>query len=152
MLDAVLAWVHFVAIFAFTGCLFAEVLFYAQRLPAVTLARIARIDIAYGILTVAVVVSGIAHVMYSPKTPAFYVHDVLFWTKIGLFLTLGLFSIPPTVHFIRLRRAGSDAAGSLDIDAGTYRTVRACLVCEVILLLCIPLCAAFIARGYGFAG
>ena len=150
MLDAGLAWVHFVAIFAFTGCLFAEVFFYARTLPAATLARISRIDIGYGILTVAVIASGIAHVAYSPKTPAFYLHDTIFWTKIALFLTLGLFSIPPTLHFIRLRAAEADAASNVEIAARTYRTVRACMVCEVVLLLCIPLCAALMARGYGF--
>jgi len=39
LLDAILAWIHFVLIFGLVGCLFAEVFFYRDVLPASTFAR-----------------------------------------------------------------------------------------------------------------
>jgi putative membrane protein len=149
MLDALLAWAHFVSIFAFISCLLAEVFFYARTLSEQTLKRLARVDIAYGILVVAVVGTGIARVVFSPKTSAFYLHDGIFWTKMALFLAIGLLSIPPTIHFIRLRDAATDVKGTIEIAAGTYRTVRACMVCEVALMFFVPLCASLMAHGYG---
>jgi putative membrane protein len=150
MLDAIIAWLHFLAIFGFAACLFAEAAFYARSLPAQTLRRLSRIDIAYGILALAVIVTGVAHVIFSPKTPAFYLHDAIFWTKIGLFLTVGLLSIAPTVHLLRLRDASAQYSLPVEIDARTYRTMRLCMTSELVLLAFIPLCAAFMARGYGY--
>jgi putative membrane protein len=150
MLDAVLAWVHFVAIFAFSGCLFAECFFYARILPASTLERLGRIDLAYGLLTIVVIASGVAHAIYSPKTFAFYMHDAIFWAKMGLFVVVGLLSIAPTMHLITLRGAQMGDASPVTIADRTYRVMRACLITEVGLLLCIPLCAALMARGFGY--
>ena len=150
MLDAVLAWLHFIAIFAFSACLFAEAFFYAPTLPAATLARLGRIDTAYGLLTIVVIASGIARLLYSPKTPGFYMHDVIFWTKMGLFVVVGLISIAPTIHFLRLRKATPRADGSIDIEPATYRTMRACLVAEISVFLFIPLCASLMAHGFGY--
>jgi putative membrane protein len=150
MLDATLAWLHFLAIFGFTACLFAEAAFYARSLPPQTLRRLSSIDAAYGILALAVIVTGVAHLIFSPKTPAFYLHDAIFWTKIGLFLAVGLISIVPTVHLLRLRGASAQYSLPVEIEDRTYRSMRLCLTCELVLLAFIPLCAAFMARGYGY--
>ena len=61
--------------------------------------------------------------IYSPKTPAFYLHDEIFWIKMTLFLAVGLVSIAPTMHFIRLSRATPDA-GVVIIEERTYATIR----------------------------
>jgi uncharacterized membrane protein len=92
MLDAILAWVQFITIFAFNGCLFAEVFFHAKAVPVATLA------------------------------------------------------------LIRIRLTAPNAAGLIEVAERSHRLVRACMICEVVLLLFIPLCAALMARGYGYAG
>ena len=50
MLDAILAWIHFMLIFALSGTLFAEFFFYQRSLTTTTLQRLQRVDAAFGIL------------------------------------------------------------------------------------------------------
>jgi putative membrane protein len=147
--DSIAAWVHFMCIFAMVGTLFAEAFFYQPTLAVATLKRLQRVDIAFGILAGTVVASGIARIYISPKTPAFYMHDTIFWTKMALFVTLGLISIAPTMHLIRLGRQ-APADGAVQIPPQSYATIRRLLTLEIVLLLFIPLCATLMAHGYGY--
>jgi uncharacterized membrane protein len=65
----------------------------------------------------------------------------------GLFVTLGLLSIPPTIHYLRIR-GRADASGVVTVDEGGYRRTWAVLGVEVGLLACIPLLATLLANGY----
>ena len=150
MLDAILAWIHFMFIFALSGTVFAEAFFYQQTLAVATLQRLQRTDIAFGILAAFVLVSGILRVVYSPKTPSFYVHDTIFWTKIALFAALGIASIAPTMHYLALNKA-TPVDGAIAVPESTYKTIRALLTLEIVLLLLIPLCASLMAHGYGYS-
>ena len=145
--DAILAWVHFVLIFALAGCLFAEVFFYRDVLPSSTFERLRRVDLAYGILAGAVVLSGIARVVYSPKTAAYFLHNPIFWTKISLFVAVALLSIPPTLHYLRIS-SSAQPDGTVRIERRAYAITRTLLFVQVGLLLLIPLCAALMARGF----
>lgn len=71
LVDALLAWIHFVFIFRLCGCLFAEALFYRSAFARATLDRLRTVDAAYGILAGAVVASGVARVIFSPKGAVF---------------------------------------------------------------------------------
>lgn len=149
MLDAVLAWVHFACIFGLVGCLFAEAFFYRQVIPATTFERLRGVDRWYGIMAGAVVVSGILRVTFSPKTPSYYMHDWIFWTKIALFVVVGLLSIPPTIHYLR-SAAYAEPDGTVRIPAAVYGRTRLLLNVQVGLLFLIPLCASFMAHGFGY--
>lgn len=149
--DALLAWTHFVLVFGLCGCLLAEALFYRAELGREVLARLRSVDLAYGILAGVVVLSGIASVLYSPKGAAFYLHNPIFWTKMGLFGLVALLSIPPTLHFLALGRTAAAPDGTVRVARRTYAAMRAYLIAELALLLLIPCCAAFMARGFGLA-
>jgi putative membrane protein len=149
MLDAILAWIHFMLIFALSGTLFAEFFFYQRSLTATTLLRLQRVDAAFGILAGLVIVSGILRVIYSPKTPAYFLHDSFFWTKMVLYVTVGLISIAPTRHYLSLRSAPV-VGGIVTIPENGYAATRRWLTLEVVLLLFIPLCASLMAHGYGY--
>jgi putative membrane protein len=147
LLDALLAWVHYVLIFGLVGCLFAEAFFYRDVLPAPTFARLRGVDRWYGILAGLVVLSGIARVVYSPKTAAYFLHNPIFWTKMSLFVAVALLSIPPTIHYLRIGTA-AQPDGTIQVERGAYVRTRTLLNLQVGLLLFIPLCAALMARGF----
>jgi putative membrane protein len=149
MLDVILAWIHFMFIFGLVGTLFAEFFFYQRTLRVEALQRLQRVDLAYGVIAAGVIASGVARVIYSPKTAAFYMHDTIFWTKMTLFLTVGLVSIIPTRHFLRLSLI-EPVDGAITAPEATYVTMRRILAVEVVLLLFIPLCATLMAHGYGY--
>ena len=147
LVDALLAWVHYVLIFALSECLFAEIVFYRRELDRATLVRLQRVDLAYGILAGSIVASGLARVFFSPKGAAYYAHNPVFWTKMGLFVALGLLSIAPTLHFVRLAK-GAASDGTVRVAARAFAATRGYLAAEIALLLLLPLCAAFMARGF----
>jgi putative membrane protein len=147
LLDALLAWLHFLCIFALVGTLLAELAFYRRRMDVARITQLARIDMFYGISAGVVVLSGILRVTFGLKGAAFYLHNPIFWTKMGLFAALGLLSIPPTIHYLRIR-SRADASGAVSVDEGGYRRTWAVLGIEVGLLACIPLLGTLLAHGY----
>jgi putative membrane protein len=72
----------------------------------------------------------------------------IFWAKIGVFVIVGLLSIPPTMQIIRWRRAASaDAAFVPALPEVQF--VRRYMHCEGAVFFTIPIFAALMARGYG---
>jgi len=74
----------------------------------------------------------------------------VFWTKVVLFAIVGLMSIKPTRAFLRWRKAqAADAAfapGEKEI-----RSIRKTLMTEIHIFALLPIAAAAMARGYGYA-
>jgi len=145
-LEALLAWLHFVCIFALVGTLISEVALYRRHMDLARLMTLRRVDAWYGISAGLVVISGILRVAFGVKGAAFYLHNPIFWTKMGFFIALGLLSIPPTIHYIRLA-SRADASGAVTVDDGGYRRMWVLLGVELVLLACIPLWAALLAAG-----
>jgi len=143
MLDLSLAIAHHLLIFGIFGIICAE--FWAVRpgVTSATVARIASIDLWYGILAAAVIVVGFCRAIFAAKGWAYYSHNAFFWAKLLDFAVIGILSVPPTVKFIRWRRSGT-VPGDPDI-----RTVRRYLHAELALFVFLPIFAAAMARGYG---
>jgi putative membrane protein len=147
LLDALLAWLHFLCIFTLVGALFAELVLYRREMSVARLTQLQRIDNLYGIAAGLVIISGVLRVTLGLKGAAFYVHNPIFWTKMGFFVVVALLSIPPTVHYLRLRR-GVDASGTVVVPDRPYRNMWALLGAETALLACIPLFATMLTHGY----
>ena len=143
MLDLVLTIGHHVLIFAIFGILFAEFWILRSDLSPATAARIASIDLWYGVFAGAVVVIGFCRAIFAAKGWTYYSHNVYFWMKIAIFAAVGLLSLPPTFEFIRWRKLAV-APGESEIKA-----VRRYLHVEVALFMLLPIFAAAMARGYG---
>ena len=86
---------------------------------------------------------------YFEKGPAYYWHDVFFLVKFGAFIVAALISIYPTVTFLSWRK--SLQSGTVpQIAAARTQRVRLCLMLELTAIVVILLCAAFMARGFGY--
>ncbi len=147
LLDALLAWLHFLCIFTLVGALVAELVLYRREMSLVRLTQLQRIDSLYGISAGLVVISGVLRVTLGLKGASFYMHSPIFWTKMGLFLVVAFLSIPPTIHYLRLKRR-VNAAGAVTVPDGPYRNMWALLTGEAVLLACIPLLATLLTHGY----
>ena len=144
--DALLAYAHFLCIFALASLLTAELVILRKTLPADLLRRLRLVDRWYGIVAGLVIVSGLLRLNLGLKGADFYVHNPVFWTKMGLFLCVGLISIAPTVTYIRWDRR-LEADGSIALGDAEYARVRGLVLVQVGVFVFIPLCAAFMARG-----
>ncbi len=146
--DALLAWAHFLAIFTLASLLACEIALLRDALPADRVRRLQTVDRWYGIVAALVIASGLGRLFLGPKGAAFYAHNPIFWTKMGLFAAVALISIVPTVAFLRwsARRAPD---GSVQLVAGEFGRLRGLLWLQVAVFAFIPLCAALMARGIG---
>jgi len=90
-------------------------------------------------------------VTYFEKGPGYYWHDVFFLIKFGAFLVAALVSIYPTVTFLSWNRVLKTGVAP-EVPLRQTRYVRMCLMLELTAILIILLCAALMARGFGYFG
>ena len=151
ILDAFLAVIHHLCVFGLFVILAAEMTLVRPGISAETVMRVVRIDGLYGILAGLTLVAGGLRVFYAAKGAAFYTHNPVFWIKLGLFLVIGLLSIPPTLNYIRWRKALRSNRNALP-DAAVIQTTRKLIHIELALLFLLPILAAMMARGIGITG
>ncbi len=143
MLDLILAIAHHLLIFTIFGVLFAEFMLVRRGMDLAAVRRVAAIDGAYGAAAGLVVVVGFCRAIFAAKGWAYYSHNLFFWAKLATFAVIGLLSVPPTIAFLRWRRA------SLAPDDAQVADVRRYLHIEVALFALLPIFAAAMARGFG---
>ena len=144
-----MAFLHHVAAFTVVAALAVEVALFKPPLTATQAFRLLRTDMIFGISAGVVLVVGLLRVTYFEKGPGSYWHDAFFLIKFGAFLAAALISIYPTITFLSWRR-GLAAAAAPEISASQARRVRMCLMLELTAILLILLCAALMARGFGY--
>lgn len=151
MSDLLLAVGHHVLVFALAGILAYEIGVVRVDMSARAGASVARVDLWYGILAVAIIVVGFTRATVAAKGWGYYSVNAFFWAKIATFAVVGLLSIGPTVIFIRWRRA-AQATPAFTPSREDIRRVRRFLWAEVAFFALIPIFAAAMARGYGIIG
>ena len=57
-------------------------------------------DIVYGVAGLILLISGILRVIYFGQGSEFYTHNPILWTKVGIFIFVGLLSLYPTITYI----------------------------------------------------
>ena len=142
-LDLTLAILHHFFIFALFGVLSAELVIVRRGIDAAVVARVVPIDACYGVLAALIIIVGFCRAIFAAKGWAYYEHNAFFWAKLGTFAVIGLLSVPPTLAYLRWRRAGGSPS-----DEAVART-RRFLWLEVVLFALLPAFAAAMARGYG---
>ena len=113
---------------------------------AAALRRLARFDLLYGVSALLVLAAGFSRAAWGAKGWAFYAGNPAFWIKIGLFVLIGLLSIPPT---LTIRRWRGVAVGGASIAVADTKRLRRWLDAELVALVLIPVFAALMARGIG---
>jgi putative membrane protein len=148
--DWALASLHHLAIFTLAATLAAELAILTIDIDAKAIARLARIDMFYGLSAIVVVIAGIARVIWGAKGYEYYLANHIFWTKMALFVIVGLLSIGPTIRYLAwVRRLRTESAFRPEVSQ--VARLRAYLWAEAAFFLAIPVAAAAMARGYGLA-
>lgn len=139
------AWLHYLSVFVLFSTLVVEHLLFRPQLDAATAKRIGMVDAIYGISAGAVLITGFVRMAYE-KGFAFYMQHWAFYALFILFVIVGLISIYPTVIYLRWRRDVREGRAPV-IDADTARRITIILRAELLLVLIMPLLAAWMARG-----
>lgn len=143
MLDLVLAIGHHLLVFGIFGVLMVEFALVCPGMNLASLRWVARADLSYGVMAGMIIVVGFARAIWAAKGWDYYSHNLFFWSKLAVFLLIGVLSIGPTIAFLKWRR---DAHAPTETEVFA---VRRLLWCELALFALLPAFAAAMARGYG---
>jgi putative membrane protein len=145
--DLHLAIAHHLLIFILFGILVGELVLVRKGMSGADAARVASIDIWYGIVALLIVAAGFTRASYGAKGWAYYSANSFFWAKLGVFVLIAMLSAWPTLKFIGWRKR-FQSAGHAPADAAIV-SVRRVLWLETALFALLPAFAAAMARGYG---
>lgn len=145
--DLLLAIAHHLLIFILFAILVVELVWLKRDVSRDGLRRLARVDMAFGIVAGLVVVVGVSRVFFGLKGYEYYALSHSFWAKMAAFVAVGLLSIQPTRRIIEWNRKATREPGFLP-SAAEIAAVRRYLHIEATIFLLIPIFAAAMARGY----
>jgi putative membrane protein len=146
-----LAFLHHAAAFFVFALLTVELVLLRGEITVGAARTLVRIDAAYGVAALVVLVVGLSRVFFTEKGSVYYFHSGTFITKLTLFVIVGLLSIYPTVQFLKWRPALRDNRVP-SLDSATRGRLRMLVHLELTLLLVVLLMAAMMARGVGYFG
>lgn len=147
LLDAILAWAHYLSIFATAFFLLLEWIRCREPVSLNRARLLVKMDGLYGLFAMLTLATGFGRVFYGAKGSSFYFGNPVFHTKLGVYIVVALLSIPVTIAFFRWRKNLSRTQGDVTVPTRDIRRVRAFLLAEIVLLALIPLLAVLMARG-----
>jgi putative membrane protein len=146
--SAIVAYLHYLSLAIIFAALIMELVTLKGELTLKAAWRIVIADSAYGIAGVLVLATGILRVLYFAKDTAYYMHQPFFWVKMGLFATVGLLSLYPTVSFLLWIKALRSEQPP-EVSADKIKLLRRIIYSELVGFSLIPLTASMMARGLG---
>ena len=145
---ALIAFGHFFAFFALTAALVLELSLLTESMSVEVARRVRRADRIAGLFAGLILLFGTLRVIYFEKGADYYVDNLFFQVKIGLFLLAALISLYPTICFVRwkgdLERGIAPVLNDLQV-----KSLRRAMHWELVLIAGILLCASLMARGFG---
>lgn len=149
MINALVAYVHFLAAFILVFSIIFEWFTYSRNLTLIEAKRLQAIDIVYGVSAAIVLVFGFLRILYFEKGSEFYFHSPFYKIKLYAFLVVGILSIYPTVKFFKWRKL-TKLGVAPTFQEDEFKIIKWILRAEVAGLLIIILSASFMAKGVGY--
>jgi putative membrane protein len=146
--DAMLSTAHFIAVFLLIAALAIEFSLLRGPLNAESIKRLAMADRGYGMAAVLVIAAGVSRVYFGLKDESYYFQLHSFWTKIGVFVLVGLISIWPTIRILAWARASKGNA-AFTPPPGEVKALLRLVIVQACLIVLIVVNAALMARGIG---
>ncbi len=147
--SAIAAYAHY---FSFMVAFAALVLESHTLKPDLSLAAARRLvitDVVYGLSAAIVLMTGVLRVLYFGKGREYYLSNPVFYTKVGLFVLIGLLSLYPTISFLLwIKELRLDKPPTLELAA--VQRLTWVIRLEMLGFLLLPLLAAMLARGIQF--
>jgi len=144
-----MAFLHHAAAFVLFGALMVEMVLTRGELTMNSARSLMRMDAAYGISALVLLVVGFGRVFHTEKGAAYYFGSAPFLIKLTLFVIAGLLSIKPTREFLSWRKAVRERRIP-DFSDAKRRSIRKVIHIQLLAMIGIMLCAALMARGIGF--
>lgn len=149
-MDAIFAYLHFLAMLGLAGCLMGEYLLLGTREPRNVVELVGRLDTVQFAMLGLAALTGLARVMTSMRGMIALADNPVFWLKILVFMVLAGLSFLPSRRYAGWRHHIHMDAG-WQIPAAELSGARRVALAEMGLLAILPLLAVLMARGMGLA-
>ncbi|OZI74200.1 DUF2214 family protein [Bordetella genomosp. 12] len=146
--DALLAWLHYLAIFLVVVLITAESVLLRPSLTREALGRLLKYDRIYLLAALLALGTGVLRFALGAKGGLFYMINPWFHAKLTVFIIIGLCSLKPTLTYLRWRDSAAQDASFLP-SAEAISATRRWVMIEAHLLIVMALCATLMARGIG---
>jgi putative membrane protein len=147
MLQWTLAAVHLLALGIGLGAVWGRSRALAGGLDAAGLRRVFAADAWWAAAGVLWIATGLLRAFAGfEKGTAYYVHNHLFWTKMGLLAAVLALEVRPMIQLIRWR---VDLARGATVETAPARALARISAVQALLVVTMVLAATAMARGYG---
>ena len=147
--EILITYLHFLGFISIFVSIAIEKVLFKKELTVREANTIRIFDAIYGLAAVVMLATGFAKMNWFGKGMDYYMHNHIFWTKILLFSIVGILSVYPTVTFFKWKKVIAKNE-SISLSDGQFKLISRILTAEIILMILIPLCAHFMARGFGY--
>lgn len=147
MLRWTLAAIHLVALGIGLGAVWARGRALAGALDGAGLRRVFTADSWWALAAILWIGTGLLRAFAGfEKGTAYYVHNHLFWTKMGLLGLILVLEVRPMIVLIRWR---VDLARGATVDTGAAPALARVSAAQALLVVLMVLAATAMARGFG---
>ncbi|MEC4896089.1 MAG: DUF2214 family protein [Oscillatoria sp. PMC 1051.18] len=147
--SSITAYFHYLGFMLAFAALTVEVFNLKKEMTLDEAKRVAFADAAYGIAATVILITGVLRVLYFGKGTDYYLNNPFFYTKMGVFILVSLFSLYPTFTFISwFKDLRSERAPSLEI--AQINRLSWLIKGELFCFTLLPLLAALMARMSGW--
>lgn len=144
-----IAFLHHLIAFTLVAALVYEWLLIHKPITGERIQSLVRTDRIYGACALLLLMVGALRVFYFEKGSEYYFHSLPFIAKLVLFALVGIFSIYPTLTFLRWRKL-LDRQQLPSPNNELLKKIKILISLELIGLIGILLCAAMAAKGVGY--
>lgn len=152
--SAFVAYGHYFGLLAMMACVVAERLLLKPGMTEAEEFKVIYTDIAYGLVSVIVVITGYLRATEYGKGWEFYSHEPIFWVKLALLVVLASSSFFPTTKFIQraieYRDVKNNNTLAKPLSEKLVDRIHKIINGEILALLSIPLAATLMSRGVGY--
>ena len=150
---ALAAYGHYLSFLVSFGCLIVERLTIKPAMSMEEEKTMAIADAVYGLAGLGVVVTGYLRVTQFGKGWEFYQHEPIFWLKLTLIAIAGAASFFPTVIIFKrsVEQQQNQDVAIAPMSEELAARMTSIINAELLAIASIPLSAALMARGVGYA-
>jgi putative membrane protein len=145
--SAATAYVHYLSFMLAFGALAVESQTLKKDISLEDAWRLVIADTIYGLSATTVLITGILRVLYFGKGQDYYLSSPIFYTKVGIFVIVGLLSLYPTFLFISWIKTLRDRQPP-SLELSQVQILSWMIRGELIGLVLIPLFATLLAQGF----
>ena len=145
--SATTAYVHYLSFMLAFGALAVESQTLKKDISLEDAWRLVIADTIYGLSATTVLITGILRVLYFGKGQDYYLSSPIFYTKVGIFVIVGLLSLYPTFLFISWIKTLRDRQPP-SLELSQVQILSWMIRGELMGLVLIPLFATLLARGF----